>query len=69
MFLNTFNCFIGEEAKTKKFIKYFLWESSRNSEGKYTPIGTRGRCSASAQFDRKDRGAGVSRLVVKFSKI
>ena len=28
--------------------------------------GTRGRSSASAQFDRKDRGAGVSRLVVKF---
>ena len=25
MFLNKFNCFLGEEAKTEIFIKYFLW--------------------------------------------
>ena len=31
VFLNKFNCFIGEEAKTENFITYFLWESSRNS--------------------------------------
>ena len=35
VFLNKFICFIGEEAKTENFIKYFLWEQNRVVQNPY----------------------------------